>query len=199
MGGGTSDALAEEQKSSLHSELHHVEVFCLFRALCTHSTFSWRLRCVCVAPFMASHSMLPYISIYTQHVLFPEQEALQVCKKKTFKVTRNYLSLKVLRLPFAKQMSGLRFGFCWRGTASHLQLPGWEGGRGDGADLRQDRKSWDCVGGRLPLTVPKPRSNQLVCGRERAPGVNHTFSIDRREGKDIQRLCDMLKQLLIRQ
>lgn len=58
-----------------------------------------------------------------------------------------------------------------------------------GADDGQERKSWDCIRGRLPLAAPKLPNNQLVCGRERPQVVNLTcFSVvivvdSRREGR----------------
>lgn len=51
-----------------------------------------------------------------------------------------------------------------------------EGGREGrvGADDGQQRKSWDSIRGRLPLTAPEPQNNQPVCGSERSPVVNRT-------------------------
>lgn len=42
------------------------------------------------------------------------------------------------------------------------------------ADDGQQRKSWDSIRGRLPLTAPEPQNNQPVCGSERSPVVNRT-------------------------
>lgn len=56
-----------------------------------------------------------------------------------------------------------------RRTAPHLHLSGREG-----ADARQERKSWDTIRGQLPLAAPEPLNNQLVRGRERPQVVNRT-------------------------
>lgn len=82
---------------------------------------------------------------------------------------------------FLLQMSVFPFmGLCFlplsvlRRTAPHLHMSEeGEGGRVR-TDDSQERKSWDSIRGRLPLTARDPQNNQVVCGSERPKVMNRT-------------------------